>query len=537
VTGRAAHAILLSVLLIGGAALRLWGLRFGLPHPMTRPDEEFIVSMALRFFSGDYNPHFFEWPSLYFYVVHAVFRVMYAAGHLAGRFPDVDSFVRMTVAEPGSAHIALRVMSVVAAVATMAVVHGLARALFGSSAGLAAAALLAASYLHVRDSHFGVLDVPLTLVIVTSVRLLAKGVSTPRPLPWFALAGLAGGLATSIKYNAAALVVAGVAAAAYRLSRPASRARRDDVVALTAFVTAFGLGFLAGSPYVVLDVEAFRAGLAAQVVRLTEGHGFRADEVWLYHLTFSLRYGVGPVVLAASAAGLVLLMLRDWRMAMLLAAFPVSYFVVIGSGHTAFIRYTTPLVPFVCVLAAYGIHGIVGTLTSSLGERLRTAAMTAAVGVAALPPLLTSIQFDRLLTRQDTRVLAADWMRSRVKAGELVFQSGASYARPLFAWRIERERPRTLEFDPRRAAFVDGGREVQPSWVVVAESPLRLYTPVPPELRSILSAGYALQQTFDPVREPEPEAAFDRHDAFFLPYADFSARERPGPALSIYRRR
>jgi hypothetical protein len=37
------------------------------------------------------------------------------------------------------------------------------------------------------------------------------------------------------------------------------------------------------------------------------------------------------------------------------------------------------------------------------------------------------------------------------------------------------------------------------------------------------------------VREPEAEALFDRQDAFFLPYADFERRDRPGPNLTIYR--
>ena len=76
----------------------------------------------------------------------------------------------------------------------------------------------------------------------------------------------------------------------------------------------------------------------------------------------------------------------------------------------------------------------------------------------------------------------------------------------------------------------------RPDWIVVAESPLRLYTPVAPELRSILAAEYQRVQVFSPTREPEPEAWFDRQDAFFLPYANFSRRERPGPQLSIYRR-
>ena len=55
-------------------------------------------------------------------------------------------------------------------------------------------------------------------------------------------------------------------------------------------------------------------------------------------------------------------------------------------------------------------------------------------------------------------------------------------------------------------------------------------------LRGILSAKYQLVHTIAASREPEPESWFDRQDAFFLPYANFSLRGRPGPSFSIYRR-
>jgi hypothetical protein len=157
--------------------------------------------------------------------------------------------------------------------------------------------------------------------------------------------------------------------------------------------------------------------------------------------------------------------------------------------------------------------------------------------VFALPSLYSSIQFDRLLTVRDTRLLAADWLAGRIKTGDTVFESGASYARPLYAVPDARLRVTAVDLVPGRGVFVtSAGGEVQPDWVVLAESPLRLYTSVAPELRGILSSGYRLVQSFPAAREPEPEAAFDRQDAFFLPYADFRYRERPGPALSIYER-
>ena len=526
------HAWLLLPVLVIAVGVRLWGLGFGLPHPMTRPDEEFLISVALRFFAGDFNPHFFEWPSLYFYVVHAALRGAY----VMGAYPDSAAFVAAVSRDPGWVHLMLRSMSVIAGIGTIAVVYRLARRLFNADAALAAAAFLAVAYLHVRDSHFGVLDVPLTLAIVGTVALVARACRDEQAVRWFALAGLAAGLATSIKYNAGVLIVPAIAAAAIRL-RDGTPVERGRTMAATAlFVVAFAGGFVAGTPYAILDPIAFREGLSAQVTRLTEGHGIRIEQVWLRHLTFSLFHGVGWPVLVTGTIGSVWLALTDWRRAAIVMSFPLVYFAVIGGGHTAFIRYVTPLVPFICIGAAWAVDRVLrALLPPPWTARARAFAMMGIVLLLTLPSMLSVVRFDRMLTRTDTRVLAAAWLRGEIQPGQSLYESGASYARPHFAWTGPVVVLET-EFDERRSTFVTAaGQPIAPDWVVLAESPLRLYTPVPAALRGILSARYEKVREFSPSREPEPESIFDRQDAFFLPFADFEARERPGPALSIYR--
>jgi 4-amino-4-deoxy-L-arabinose transferase-like glycosyltransferase len=526
-----ARLALLPAIVILGAAVRLWGIDFGLPHPMARPDEEFILSVALRFFSGDFNPHFFEWPSFYFYIVHGVLRVAY----LAGGYHDPSAFAHAITTDPSTAHLVLRFMSVISGIATLLVLHSLAKFLFDRTTALCATAFLAVANLHVRDSHFGVLDVPLTLLIVSAVRLLASAWHDGRMRSWVG-AGVCAGLATSVKYNAGALLVPAIGAAALGVISSKPNVRQRALAGVLTFLAVSSVCFVAGSPYVLLDLAAFKEGLDAQVVRLTEGHGIRVAQVWLRHVTFSLWYGLGVPVLVAALAGAVLLVLQDWRRAVFLLSFPASYFLVVGSGHTAFIRYTTPLVPFFCLCAGYAVRQLVEGLARSLSMRSRQFALAAVVVLCAAPTCLTVVRFDRLLTRRDTRLIAADWLAAHMKAGESLYESGASYARPHYAWRHRSVDYVPLELEPARGVFVTAaGLDAVPDWIVVAESPLRLYTGVTPELRSIVNRHYKLVETVEPTTDVETEASFDRQDAFFLPYADFSSRVRPGPRLSIYR--
>ena len=83
---RRRERLVLPAILLFGAALRLWGLTFGLPHPETRPDETTIVVTAVGLLYAGLNPHFFNWPSFEFYVVSAIYRVGWEIGHLRGAY-------------------------------------------------------------------------------------------------------------------------------------------------------------------------------------------------------------------------------------------------------------------------------------------------------------------------------------------------------------------------------------------------------------------------------------------------------------------
>ena len=60
--------------------MRFWGIEFGLPHTQCRPDESFIVSIALHFLSGDLNPPFFYYPSFYMYVLSGLYACYFIFG-------------------------------------------------------------------------------------------------------------------------------------------------------------------------------------------------------------------------------------------------------------------------------------------------------------------------------------------------------------------------------------------------------------------------------------------------------------------------
>src|SRR5438105_6001626 len=159
---RSARAVLL-LLIVVGAILRVRGLRFGFPHPVARPDEEVLVDAALGVLR-DPNPHFFDWPSAFIYATGASYAALFAVERAVGGAVRHAAVAKASF-EP-VLHLIPRALSATAGVLTIPALYGAARELFSRRIAVVAAAFLAVAFLHVRDSHFGVTDVPAAFLTV-----------------------------------------------------------------------------------------------------------------------------------------------------------------------------------------------------------------------------------------------------------------------------------------------------------------------------------------------------------------------------------
>ena len=165
------------------------------------------------------------------------------------------------------------------------------------------------------------------------------------------------------------------------------------------------LMFLAGSPYLLLDYG--RALHDLRSLQASTSMGMTPPELlgrgWTYHLPHSLWYGVGWPMLFSALAGMVWMAARHPGPALVLGSFPVAYYVAAGAGYNVFVRYMIPVVPFLCIFAGYFVASAASAIAPAM--RLRPALVAAALGLAvAAPPAINVVQFDRLLTQEDSRI-------------------------------------------------------------------------------------------------------------------------------------
>lgn len=536
----------LIVVLVAAALVRFWGIWFGLPHTQARPDESVVNTIAIHFFSGDLNPRFFDYPTLFMYALAVLDLVYFAAGRLGGLFLSVPHFIASWQSNWTPFYLLGRVVVATLGTATVLVVYRLAARLFGSRVGLIAATFLALSFLHARDSHFGVTDVPATFLICASIYALV-GAHLDRARQQFFLAGLLAGLATSTKYNAALLVVPMLVSQGIEIA-DARRERRPPFAdnRCWLFLGPFVIACLWGTPYALLDPAGLLHGFRRVASHLQEGHGLDLGTGWTYHLAVSLRYAVGWPVLVAGLAGMVVLAWRRPKTALLLCSFPVSYYVAAGSGRTVFVRYIIPIVPLLCITAAVAIDvaaryaSDVLRLAARRSQHDRAPAIAAILATAAiLPSTVNLLRFDYLLGRTDNRIIVTNWVRDRVPRGASLYQTDESYGR------LELDAPRRKSlfepwsFDEAQGAFVHNGvpQSTGPDWIVVQRSPLTLYSRVPNAIEAMIrSADYARIRSFNATEPGAFGNVFDHQDAFFLPLAGFNGVTRPGPNFDVYRR-
>jgi 4-amino-4-deoxy-L-arabinose transferase-like glycosyltransferase len=232
-----------AMILAGGAILRFWNITAGLPYKIG-VDEPVIANHAIQMMkSGDFNPHFFDYPGLYLYVQLLLGCARFLVGASAGMWRSLDQFY--------PDHLFLWARALNAAIGTMTIlIVYRAGSRWGQWSALLAALLMAVWPNHVRESHFALTDVPMTFLTALAL-LLSLRARESGEVRSFLAAGASVGLAAATKYpGAIGLVMPLIAAAATRQPRAAAR----NAFAATA---AAGGAYLLGAPYTVLDMPAF----------------------------------------------------------------------------------------------------------------------------------------------------------------------------------------------------------------------------------------------------------------------------------------
>ena len=383
----------LALVLAGGLLVRLYGLRHGLPFSYHSDEALHFTNRAVAMFEDGLNPHYFQNPSGYTYLVHGALRLG-GFGDIAAQFRD----------DPTDIYLTARAVAVALAMLGALGAFVVARRLWGALEGIAAAAVISFAFLPVAYSRYGVTDTGALLPVVVALYGIVR-VHEGGGRRWYLLAGAAIGFSSGFKYTTGLLVVPLLAAALLQIRRDRA-AVADTALALGAMVVAF----LVTTPYFLIDLSEALDELRAQSYAADEPKVGQEEQSPLAFYPSSLTWGLGWGVALASALGAVWLFRRERARALLIAAFPVLLYLYLCTAERHFARWLLPTYPALALLAGFGVAR---TARSFSLRPDRQVAWFAVLLVAILiQPVLAGIRTGGVLREGDTRAQTRDFLQN-----------------------------------------------------------------------------------------------------------------------------
>jgi hypothetical protein len=282
IAGLRENWVLLAILFLA-LAIRLWGICFGLPD-IEHGDESEVVNHAVRFGSGDFNPHRFQYGSLFQYLLFVLYSCYFLVARATGSITSVHQFAVHFVQDPTIFYLIARGLSALLGAATIALTYSMGKTLKNRETGLAAALFLAAGFTHTVHSHYCTVDVAVTFfftaAVYTSLLLFQRG-----GLRHYAAAGLLTGFACATKFNG---IIAAAALLAVHFLRQDGRnffGKCLDKKLWTAGAAIF-IGHFVACPFFYLDLGT----ALSEVAELKAFHTGAGFTLFTYLKGFVINY-------------------------------------------------------------------------------------------------------------------------------------------------------------------------------------------------------------------------------------------------------
>ena len=400
-----------------GLIIRLIGVGYGDPLVL-HPDEHQVVGVAVTMLkNGSLAPPVpYHYPTVFHYLLLPAFGLVYVRGKSRGLWSSleeiqVDTFQFYEVA---------RAHSAVLGALTIVLTFVLAKRMWpddrGRWAGAVAAACVAFSFIHVKESHNGVTDAALTFFIVLAVIAIVRALHLGSRSA-FALAGFAAGIACATKYSA--LPVVPCVLAAHFLARD----RWTDWRRLAVGLAAIPVGFFTGYPYALLNWPPFLEHLGWMSSH-SGSRVFDPNARFELIVKYAMESGMGAIFTLTLGAAIARALYRrraEESLALVFIVFALS--LLSKTAFPFYGRYLVTILPLAAVLVGSLVVDVAAWVQRTAGARgsvFGPAFATLAVVALVMSPARESFSFVRYVTSPVTRVQTYHYILQHVPKGATV---------------------------------------------------------------------------------------------------------------------
>ena len=415
------HLIALFVVVVA-VVLRVPGLRWGLPSVYEEATPLLQAWEMWNWKAGegiDWNPHFFNYPSLTFYIQFLAQWLLFHVMKLAGTIDSSLDFRVLYEINATPFFLLGRKISVFFAAATVGLSYLVGRKIGGTLVGFATAALLAVNTFYISRSQMIEVDVPLTFFVVLFFWFALRLLENPTKNNYL-MAGVSIGLAASTKYTGAVLALPLVVG--HMLTADKTPAKRRPWGFLLIALAVAAVTFAVTSPFVLIDYTTFWEHFSTEREHMRAGHfGLDRTSTWgFYSAALTDTVAGWPIVLFSLFGLVYLVFVRRHPGAVVLAVFLVPYFLMLNGWAMKANRYLLPMLPVTVLFATAGFSEALRLrqLVSMPRPGRRVAAVVGFVLLAT--PAIIGYPKHFQARQHDTRTEGRLWVERNVAAGSFI---------------------------------------------------------------------------------------------------------------------
>ena len=390
------------------------GIHFGLPY-LYHDDEQIIVKRALRFGSGDFNPHFFFYPSLHMYILFLAYGIYFIVGLIFGFFSSVRDFAHLYINNPTGFYLIGRGLSAVFATGIVVMTYLVGKKLYNETVGVLGGLFLIAIPNFVDTAHTIKNDVPMLFILMIFF-YIALQIYYTGERKFYVLSGLTLGLATATKYNAIILVPVIVLVHlfySYRSARGRARVTFKNLLFSPSLVLSgvfVIIGFVAGCPFAVLDFKTFYRHFSGILIFTATDKEFGQSGALLNYSKLVLYIGgnrplLGIICILGVIAGVFRRKKEDL---ILISTILIIYLVCIRQSIQQW-QYFYPAFPFLAISGAR----LVADSYKLINQKLKIV-FVIIMSLILLDPLVQSVLNDYLISQKHARTFAKEWIEANI---------------------------------------------------------------------------------------------------------------------------
>ncbi|MCM8795549.1 MAG: glycosyltransferase family 39 protein [Candidatus Omnitrophica bacterium] len=419
------HKNILFIIIFLGLILRLWSIKQNLPYNYYG-DESYLIYHSLKFGTGDLNPHWFIWPTLFQYLLFFFFSIFYLLGFALSWFKGPADFLYLYFKDPTIFFLIGRITSAIFGTTSIYLVYTLTKKIYDKNTGLISAFIFSFLPLTVEYSHYAVTDTPVVFMILLSFVSIMNIFLYTR-LKDYISSGILSGLAIGTKYPAGILILPIILAHLFSLKQRSFKAIFSSKL-IFCFFSIF-LGFFLSTPFAILDFSKFFLDIKGQVLCAKMGwFGWEKTNPYIYHLNQNLKNTLGFPLLFFSLISLIYIIIQREKKDLILISFPIIYFLLIGWNSNPYPRFMLPVLPFFAIFS--------GKLLSDLkdwkinkGDKGADFLFFCLLVFLFFNPIYSSIRVNLSFSLPNTMTLAKEWVEKNIPKGSKILLN--EYGPPL----------------------------------------------------------------------------------------------------------